>query len=182
MELFKSFNNKKYKIEIFVDPNPQNPREIMENLGVMSCLHSRYELGDKCRRLTTKDRYIQLPLYLYDHGGLSMSTEPFSCRWDSGIVGSISVSREKIKSFFGTKRLTQAIKTKVLDILKKEVEIYSLYLQGRVYGAVVTDLDNTDNSESCWGFYGEDFENNGLKEFVDEVTKNDVLLKKNKIA
>ena len=27
---------------------------------------------------------VMLPLYLYDHGGLTMNTSAFSCPWDSG--------------------------------------------------------------------------------------------------
>jgi len=32
-------------------------------------------------------KYVILPLYLYDHGGITMSTGAFSCPWDSGQVG-----------------------------------------------------------------------------------------------
>ncbi len=32
-------------------------------------------------------KYVILPLYLYDHGGITMRTNPFSCPWDSGQVG-----------------------------------------------------------------------------------------------
>jgi len=41
-------------------------------------------------------KYVILPLYLYDHGGITMSTNPFSCPWDDGgQVGWIYASKQK---------------------------------------------------------------------------------------
>ena len=42
-----------------------------------------------------KGYYTILPLYLYDHSGLSMNTSGFSCPWDSGQVGWIYCNNEK---------------------------------------------------------------------------------------
>ena len=40
--------------------------------------------------------FRSLPLYLYDHGGITMSTNPFSCPWDDGgQVGWIYASKQK---------------------------------------------------------------------------------------
>jgi hypothetical protein len=39
---------------------------------------------------------VVLPLYLYDHSGLTISTSPFSCRWDSGQVGYIHTTFEQV--------------------------------------------------------------------------------------
>ena len=41
------------------------------------------------------DKYIILPLFLYDHSGITMSTGPFSCPWDSGQVGWIYAPKQK---------------------------------------------------------------------------------------
>ena len=32
-------------------------------------------------------KFLMLPLYLYDHSGITMNTTGFSCPWDSGQVG-----------------------------------------------------------------------------------------------
>ena len=40
-------------------------------------------------------KYVILPLYLYDHGGITMSTGAFSCSWDSGQVGWIYAEKKK---------------------------------------------------------------------------------------
>lgn len=45
--------------------------------------------------LDSLDKYIILPLYLYDHSGITMSTSVFSCPWDSGQVGWIYASKQK---------------------------------------------------------------------------------------
>ena len=50
------------------------------------------DLGfEDCKRLL-KDKVFYLPLYLYDHSGITMSTGSFCDSWDSGQVGFISVN------------------------------------------------------------------------------------------
>ena len=39
-------------------------------------------------------KYLMLPLYLYDHSGITMNTTGFSCPWDSGQVGWIYAFKE----------------------------------------------------------------------------------------
>ena len=80
-----------YKIKIIPDSEPMNPREEFDHLGTMICFHRRYTLGDKHNMSLeeaqeffygSKD-VIGLPLFLYDHSGITMSTSVFSCPWDS---------------------------------------------------------------------------------------------------
>jgi len=47
-----------------------------------------------------EDVYIQ-SLYLYDHSGITMSTSPFSCPWDSGQVGFAYVDRATVEREWG---------------------------------------------------------------------------------
>lgn len=91
---------------------------------------------------------IVLPLYLYDHSGITMRTSPFSCPWDSGQVGFIYATFDQIKTETAGGRGSRKLAEK---ILKGEVETYDQYLTGDVYGYV---LDDKYGSESCWGFYG----------------------------
>jgi hypothetical protein len=51
---------------------------------------------------TLDEHYVILPLYLYDHGGITMSTGSFGDPWDSGQVGFIYVSKEKARKEFGS--------------------------------------------------------------------------------
>jgi len=162
-----------YELNIEQDTSPINPRDkdwTDCNLGKMICFHSRYFLGDK-HDYSQKDYNsweeleiqlerdfktgIIIPLYLYDHGGITMSTTPFSCRWDSGQVGFIVCDREQVKKVMGWKRITLK-RAEVLEAyLRNEVKTYDQYLRGDIYGYCITDEE--DNSiESCWGYYCKD--------------------------
>ncbi len=163
----------KYSLRISPDPDPPNPRE-WDNMGTMVCFHNRYNLGDKTE-LTSKDfngwnelrNYLTkkkdaaviLPLYLYDHSGLAISTHPFSCPWDSGQVGFVYVSREKLFKEYrpnNKKYLTHALKVWAEGVLRGEVEIYNTYLSGDAWGYKIL-YEGEDVVDSCWGYDDEDY-------------------------
>lgn len=141
------------------------------------------------------DLFIALPLYLYDHGGITMSTGAFGCPWDSGQVGFIYISREKAAMEWPTDTEERAV-----ACLKSEVEHYDEYLTGNVHGYTVergtlgktTFADGTeeltirwDDDDSCWGYYGDwwqkgdptgmgDNFDGALKALFDSMDYNDV--------
>jgi len=94
------------------------------------------------------DYNVILPLYLYDHGGITMNTGGFSCPWDSGQVGWIYASYEDVRSEYGSLDLDRAE-----SLLKSEVESYDHYLTGQCYGFKLYENDN--EIDSCWGFLGD---------------------------
>ena len=98
---------------------------------------------------------ILLPLYLYDHSGITMRCLPFSCQWDSGQVGWIYITHTKIRKEYGWKKLTKERIEKVTQYLINEVESYDDYLTGSVYGYVCEDSEHVVDDESCWGFLGD---------------------------
>ena len=51
--------------------------------------------------------------------------------------------------------------------MKGEIEIYDYFIRGDVFGFQVLDEDE-EVIDSCYGFYGDDFETNGLIEYVPE--------------
>lgn len=113
------------------------------------------------------DEYaIALPLYLYDHSGITMNTTGFHCPWDSGQVGFIYVSKENVRKEFNKKRISLQLRHKVLNLLKGEVKLYDQYLTGDVYGYNIDDPYTGEHIDSCWRFYGHDWEENGLMEMV----------------
>lgn len=146
-------------IKIYRDDDPLNPRTEWDNLGTMACFHRRYNLGDKHEfsnddelvefLKTNAKKIIALPLYLYDHSGLSISTGSFNDPWDSGQVGYIYVTYETIKKEYG--KVTKKTKTQALSVLEGEVKIYSAYLEGSVYGYVIEDTAG-NNLDSVWGY------------------------------
>jgi hypothetical protein len=151
---------KEYTIEIHRNDCGESPRE-WDNLGEMVCFHNRYDLGDRhsytvhqANELAGKREMIVLPLYLYDHSGITMSTSPFSCPWDSGQVGYIWVPLERVKKEWNVRRVSKKLRANVLECLRAEVKNYDDYLTGNVWGYVVKDDDGND-LDSCWGFFGD---------------------------
>ena len=182
------YRYKNQVLRIVQDNDPQSPRE-WDNLGTMVCYHPRYNLGDIQRDpvehltelgLTAKD-IVYLPLYLYDHSGLSMSTGDFKAfdpqGFDSGLVGIIYVSKEKIKSEWNVKRITKKTLENVYRILNSEVEVFDDYLTGNCYGFELVEEIQTENQlienfiDSCYGFYGSDPKTNGIKDHVENFEK-----------
>lgn len=163
-----------YTIHILQDYDPMSPRE-WGNLGTMACWHRRYDLGDiqpqddPQTHLADVKPALTLPLYLYDHSGITMRTTPFSCPWDSGQVGVIYVTREKLLKEYGGKRLTKKVLEKATKVLVGEVETYDQYIRGDVYGFVIEDQDG-EQVESVWGFFGME----SAKEEAEAVVKGAV--------
>lgn len=146
-----------------------DPRD-NDNLGVMACFHGSYTLGDDVtnikkqgehyfhdasafREFSEHNKPIMLPLYLYDHSGITMSTGPFGCPWDSGQVGWIFCSLDKACREYSVKRVTPTIRRKVLSVLEAEVRVYDEHIQGNCFGVVIED-DSGNLLESCWGYHG----------------------------
>ena len=101
------------------------------------------------------EKNIILPLNLYDHSMLSMSTSSFLGRaqhaeWDSGQVGWIYATPEDIEKEYGS--LTPESYEKAEALLKSEVECYDYYLSGQCYGFRL--YENGEETDSCWGFLG----------------------------
>ncbi len=187
MEAAHSERIGKYLIEIYHDESPESPRK-WDNLGTMVCFHRRYDLGDKhdycfdnCygweemkeELIKQENVHTILPLYLYDHSGITISTGPFSCNWDSGQIGWIFVSKEKVKK--------EGIdESKVEQYLKGEVETYDQYIRGNVYGYRIYEVttcnlghDHEEDLHSCWGFYGEDYCLQEAKDIVNHLIEKE---------
>jgi len=99
-----------YKIIIDCEDYPENPRE-WGNLTKMICFHRRYNLGDKHNYrhddynnwdemkkdiMKRENVGVILPLYLYDHSGITISTTPFNCPFDSGQIGFIYIRKDTL--------------------------------------------------------------------------------------
>lgn len=188
-------NNRIFRM--FQDDYPESPRD-WDNLGTMACFHRRYTLGDKDIPfssddfngwnemeeyiLKSLDAAVVLPLYLYDHSGITMNTTGFSCRWDSGQVGFIYITKDKIMKEYGVKRIRRQLKEKVEKMLVNEVEVYDQYLTGDVYGFNIVKVtkceqghEHEENEDSCSGFYGDDIKINGILDHISEEDANVIL-------
>ena len=94
--------------------------------------------------------YCILPVYMYDHSGLTVNTTGFSCPWDSGLLGWIYAPHDKIKKEFG--EVTPETIKKAEKLLDGEVKDYDYYLTGQCYGFKL--YENAEEVDSCWGFMG----------------------------
>lgn len=173
---------KKFSIKIVTDKDPQSPRE-WDNLGTVFVAHRRYDFSDVNAEDIRDDngqiddaRYIHLPIYMYDHSGITVRTTPFSCPWDSGQVGVIYVDKDKVREEFGWKRITKEREAQIHKYLVDEVETLDQYLTGDVYGFTVTDNETGEEIDSCWGFFGSDHEATGLLEHAGYDPETHVII------
>ena len=173
---FKEFG---VKVIITQDFDFDNPREWAEGTK-MIVFHNEvrgdkhdydfnhYEGWDEMEAdiLRKEKPAVILPLYLYNHSGLSISTEPFSCRWDSGQIGFILMDKKTAAANVSQKIVTAKGRENAIKRLIDEVKIYDQYLNNDVYHFKVKDLKTKDEVNSCGGFYG-DTDDNGIFEHLD---------------
>ena len=188
-----------YRVTVEVDTDPINPITDYIAIGKMYCWHRHYILGTDQPRMDPRDfimelarekvahnypeallesnawkiirkHYVIKPLYLYDHGGISMSTSTFLDKWDSGQVGWFVIDMDEVSKEWKTDMKAHAEK-----YIEAVVQEYDDYLTGSVYGFVVSrrpldsdDEDDWEDVDSCWGFYGHDEDTNGMADAISE--------------
>ena len=159
------------------------PQTFSEEIALWGRSHNL--LLEKCQNLFDQ-KYISLPLYLYDHSGITMSCAAFSCPWDSGQVGIIYVSKEKLREEYSSKLVTPKIREKALRVLRAEVEEYDRFLTGDCWGYEIYEMcddqelidagweDVEGNCvDSCWGFLGREYAEESAQEAMDYYVQKD---------
>lgn len=147
------------------DPVDKDPRwladAIRENLSIGNCQ-------------SLLEPYLEwLPLWVYEHGGITMScgdrSYPYNDRWDSSCAGWIMMSKETaLKERIGCCNESNW-REKAISNMQAEVELYDQYLTGDVYSYTLmeeTSPDEWTEVDSCWGFYGADVLTNGIADNV----------------
>lgn len=110
-----------------------------------------------------KENVYILPLYIYEHSGVTIKTSSFSCPWDSGMVGFIYVTHKKAKEDYGDNNGEfETFEKRVQVYLTNEVEEFDSYITGAVYRYEVKDEDKNE-IDSCSGYYGYNHEESGLQ-------------------
>ena len=82
----------------------------------------------------TEKPVIILPLYLYDHSGITINTTGFSCKWDSGQIGFVYITNERINELGCVMENEATINDYIKRLtryLQGEVKQYDHFLQGR---------------------------------------------------
>ena len=193
----------KFRYRIEENTDASNPRTEFTPMGKMVCWHNRYKLGDEqpnqdvdewlyelagykkdsyeldefpCTEQMLKrikKNYIILPLYLHDHSGITMNTTGFNCRYPSGQVGFIYLSKEDARNEYKSNWVKRA-----KEYLVGEVKTYDAYISGDVYGYVIEsyyidkdgeEIVEDDHYKSCWGFYGQEYCEEQAKEVVKHL-------------
>jgi len=186
--MIETFQHNGYTVEIYVDEYPDSPRE-WDNLSQIVCFHNRYELGDKhnyrfedfdgwdeLKKQITKDfdPVAIVPIYLFDHSGLSIATDCEMFRafdshgWDWGQVGFAFTPRKKFLQEFNKKRMSPKLREIAEKGLQSEVKTYGQYLSGEVYCYIIKDGDGKEIDSCDYGMYGYDDTVAETKLAVDE--------------
>ena len=133
-------NNNVY-LKIWPDSSDHNPRNY-SNLTIMYCFSKKYNLGDKhnykeedfeswedFKKQLMKDQDIIMikPVYLYDHGSITIKTTPFTCRQ----VGFIFITKDSLKSAYDNVKLTDE---ELNNLIELDIWEYDCYIRGEVYG------------------------------------------------
>ena len=154
-------------------------------------------LGIDCEDMTENEMHQKLrgsgkilikPINLYDHSGITVSTSngyPYNDRWDSGCVGFIYVTKERIFKECGN--ITEENWEDCADkYIECEMKTYDEYLRGEVYGfsltkkiimqdkcphcgEVIREYEDEEEIDSCYSFYGDCLEENGI---LDNISNN----------
>ena len=181
-------------LRVFYDPDPLNPRTEFDGVATIACWHRVYDLGDDEHIIELDPRdyenshdfmaaiqeeypeiAVVLPIYMMDHGGISLSTEVDAFKtadpmgWDWGWVGVVFVTQEVLDEGFESEE-------DAIAIMQAEVDVYSDYLSGDVFCVEVMDIDvpnigdlgaseldalfdehmaNATTYEVCCGLYGD---------------------------
>lgn len=119
---------------------------------------------DYCKiRATAIFGGVRIPIYVYDHSGVTFSTGAFTDRWDSGQCGWAWMTAEEVKRDFA------GDKARAKKYLDDMVSILDAWATGEVYGYIVKAKDDEEIIDSCWGFINAGYESNRWDEFMADV-------------
>ena len=174
-----------HRVSVFVDEAATNPREDYDHVGTIVYWHRNYILGDEAgpgngagwleEWMESNAGGVVMPVYAYEHSGVALSLGnrqyPFNCPWDGGQLGYIYATNETLEREFGKDWLTEQVEA----CFAAEIEEFNQYLSGDVYYFVHERREPGVCSgcrqeyewlmeDSICGFYGHDFEANGLIE------------------
>jgi len=187
MEYIQECTKRNEKLQIVQDDICEDPRN-WDNLTIIATLeqnHStigdfQFKSSDELNEFVKDQGAIySMPLYIYDHSGISLYCGndtipyPFNDQWDAGCIGMVFTTKKRLEGMEKTPR------SKIIDLMKSELETYSHYLNGNVYGYRLLkwsqckscDQELDQEVDSCYGFYGYDFDKNGLYDAVLENSK-----------
>lgn len=185
----ESFLHRGFLVEIVYDPDPINPREMFDGASKLWCWHGRMNLGDykdlgRTERLRTEAEVqaevrrrgekplVIKKLFLFDHSGITISTKPFYCPFDSGQVGwAVVTSESATRCGIKRGRINWAE-----EVIECEVKSYDRYITGEIYGALIYSIDDNggkdEQLESMWGIEDIDAARSESKSTIDQSLRS----------
>lgn len=136
-----------------------NPYWIGQPVGTLMRIHDEYE-----HRIKPAHRLHWLPIYMYEHGDVKLSTTPFSCHWDSSLAGMLFTTGAEIKEMLGVKNLYEGHIKQATDMMTEALPTLQQWINGDCWGFELR-VDG-EVVGSCWGFYGSDIEENGMAQYL----------------
>lgn len=109
---------------------------------------------------------VCLPIYLYDHSGITVSHGSFYCPWDSGQVGWHYATWEGLAENWPDDPSSTETLQKAEECLKAELAEYDAYLRGDVYTFVVED-DEGNYLDSCGGFINDKKDEDMIRQMME---------------
>lgn len=156
----KTLHHAGCRIEIHQDDTADNPVQQWDGQAKVQIWHRGYDFGNDHTFNTPQEvqeyfrrhrrQVVFLPVFMYDHSGITVNTTGFSCPWDSGQVGYCWCSRDDAEEALGTRDREAAYR-----FLRETVQLLDDYLTGNVYGYVVLDPQTSATIDSCWGYFGD---------------------------
>lgn len=172
----ETFDHFGLKVEIFYDEDPLDPRTDFDHPdNRMLCWHQRASLGDEQfpggvpdeqdlkQWLHDTNPRVWRWLWLYEHGGMTMSIGPRNVGltasnrfdWDAGRVGVIYATDAMIREAHLVSHITGKVIDRVHKNMEADVAEYDQYLTGQVFGYRINQ--GVQEVDSCWGFFGLDY-------------------------
>lgn len=111
----------------------------------------KYQLG-----LDPKDVIIY-PITKHEHGNVSLSLGS-QTGWDSGIIGFVYVSRDKLRGWYPFKRLSKKRLDKLEAVFQEELDLLSAWINGESYAYCISKVtyhkgeEQRETLASCRGF------------------------------
>ena len=114
---------------------------------------------------------IVRPLYMYEHGGVALATTPFSDKFDSGHLGYVLVTPERLEAIGIGQGETEVIEHNITT----EIKELAAYMNGEVYQIAVHRMVDGDVLETSVATIGDIWEtDDDTLDYAVDVVLGDV--------
>ena len=159
--------------------------ELRENLLDGDVFYASAGMHKESMEILRKSNVVILPVFVFEHSGISISVSDFGDRWDSGQAGWIYTTKDKVKeTLINWSARYKDVNGNFVDVteenwreaaienLKNEIKIYDMYLQGEVYELITEEYDKESNDwvdgDVCSGFFSDKYGDDLIKDIASD--------------